>query len=191
MIESGEALNKWETILRSAFTIFTEKGYHSATVSDVAELAKVGKGTVYEYFSSKEDLLRGVIEEGIKYYMIELESSVNDPSQPWENIKTMIRRHADIIRGNENIQQIMFQNFGIMTEQFHQFLFDKRQALVEMIKDVVQKGIEIGQIRPMNAEIGARLILGSMMSIQCVNGCLDQASVEELIGIIEKGFLQM
>lgn len=80
-------LTKREAILRSAFIIFTEKGYHAAKVSDVAELAKVGKGTVYEYFSSKEDLLRGVIEEGIKYYMKELTENIKGPTPPWEKIK--------------------------------------------------------------------------------------------------------
>jgi len=57
--------------------VFSEKGFHGATVEEVAEVAGVGKGTVYLYFGSKTDLfvsvvrrklkeLRGVVKERLK-----------------------------------------------------------------------------------------------------------------------------
>ncbi|GBF11837.1 TetR/AcrR family transcriptional regulator [Tepidibacillus sp. HK-1] len=184
-------LTKREAILRSAFIIFTEKGYHAAKVSDVAELAKVGKGTVYEYFSSKEDLLRGVIEEGIKYYMKELTESIKGPILPWEKIKKMIRRHAEILRENQNISQLIFHNFGIVTEEFHQFLISQRQVFIEMLKDIIQEGITSGELKPMRTEVAARIILGSMVSIQFETGCLDEASVEEMIKTLANGMMKI
>ncbi len=47
---------KAKDILKCALPVFAEKGYHSATVDDIAQRAKVAKGTVYLYFSNKEDL---------------------------------------------------------------------------------------------------------------------------------------
>jgi len=43
-------------LIHAALSAFAEKGYHHATMQDVAERAGVSKGAVYEYFASKQDL---------------------------------------------------------------------------------------------------------------------------------------
>ena len=48
--------------VEAACAVFAEKGYASTRVAEIAERAGVGKGTVYEYFSSKEELLFAVFE---------------------------------------------------------------------------------------------------------------------------------
>ena len=47
---------KKKKILKAALDIFAEKGYHTARMVDVAKVAEIGKGTIYEYFKSKEEL---------------------------------------------------------------------------------------------------------------------------------------
>ena len=48
---------KGAAMLKAAENIFARKGFHAATVSDIARKAKVSEGTIYEYFTSKEELL--------------------------------------------------------------------------------------------------------------------------------------
>jgi len=50
-------------IFEAAAALFAEKGYHTATVQEVAEKAGLGKGTIYEYVRSKKELLLFVAEE--------------------------------------------------------------------------------------------------------------------------------
>ncbi len=190
MLDNVEMLNKKEAILRSAYIIFTEKGYHGAKVSEIAKMANVGKGTVYEYFSSKEDLLRGVIKEGIKYYIEELNISINEVDHPWEKIKNMIRKHADILRENRNISELMFHHFGIMSEDFLQFLFKQRQVLIGTIQHLLEAAEEQDEIIPINKMIGARIILGTTMAIDGESDCIEKEQIEELLATLESGFLK-
>ena len=53
---------KREAIIRAAAGVFARQGYFGARMADVAESAGIGKGTVYEYFRSKEDLFFAVFE---------------------------------------------------------------------------------------------------------------------------------
>jgi len=53
---------KREQIIEAAALVFAQKGYAGAAVADIAVQAGIGKGTVYEYFSSKEDLFFAVFE---------------------------------------------------------------------------------------------------------------------------------
>jgi AcrR family transcriptional regulator len=53
---------KKNRILEAAAQVFAQKGYAGASVADIALKAEIGKGTVYEYFKSKEDLFFAVFE---------------------------------------------------------------------------------------------------------------------------------
>ena len=53
---------KKDQIIEAAAQVFAQKGYAGAVVADIAIQANIGKGTVYEYFNSKEDLFFAVFE---------------------------------------------------------------------------------------------------------------------------------
>ena len=59
---------KKESITKGAAQVFAEKGFNSATVSEIAKKAGVGKGTVYEYFQSKTELFFEVFEWHMKTF---------------------------------------------------------------------------------------------------------------------------
>ncbi|MBY9082503.1 TetR/AcrR family transcriptional regulator [Paenibacillus sp. HN-1] len=52
--------HKHAAILDAAYEVFGAEGFHEAKISQVAELAGIAKGTVYLYFSSKEELFMAV-----------------------------------------------------------------------------------------------------------------------------------
>lgn len=49
-------------IIKTAAFVFSQKGYAKTLMTDIAKLAGIGKGTIYEYFASKEDLFFAVFE---------------------------------------------------------------------------------------------------------------------------------
>jgi len=57
--------NKKAKILESSLALFSQKGYHASTIEEIAKAAGVGKGSVYNYFESKESLLKALIFETI------------------------------------------------------------------------------------------------------------------------------
>lgn len=54
---------KRKKIFDAALRVFAQKGYHNATIDEIAALSGVGKGSVYRYFKSKEDLLTQLLNE--------------------------------------------------------------------------------------------------------------------------------
>ena len=72
-------------ILKMSRRLFTAKGYENTTIEDVAEAAEISKATLYNYFSSKEDLLQGIADAALE----EIRQMVRDqilrrqvPAQP-------------------------------------------------------------------------------------------------------------
>jgi AcrR family transcriptional regulator len=72
-------------ILRAAMQVFSQKGVAKTKMIDIAKCARVGKGTIYEYFDSKEDIFREAFEK--VYYeserlLEEAIGSTDDPHNP-------------------------------------------------------------------------------------------------------------
>ena len=62
-------LEKRELILETALEIFATYGYHGASISMIAQHAGIAKGLLYNYFESKEDLLKAVVSDGFKDFL--------------------------------------------------------------------------------------------------------------------------
>ena len=60
---------KKDLILRTALIVFAQEGYHASSVNKIADKANISKGLIYNYFESKEDLLRNIITNIMDRYM--------------------------------------------------------------------------------------------------------------------------
>ena len=60
---------KKDLILRTASIVFAQEGYHASSVNKIADKANISKGLIYNYFESKEDLLRNIITNIMDRYM--------------------------------------------------------------------------------------------------------------------------
>ncbi|MFN5308356.1 MAG: TetR/AcrR family transcriptional regulator, partial [Candidatus Kapaibacterium sp.] len=56
---------KKKYLITIATDVFSKKGFHATKMSEIAEAAGVAKGTLYEYFSTKEDLFLAIYDEWI------------------------------------------------------------------------------------------------------------------------------
>lgn len=77
-------------ILDSARDLFSERGYHGATLLDIAEIAGIGVSSLYSYFPSKIHLLYAVVEPWQKDAFARLEARVRALSHPREKLRCML-----------------------------------------------------------------------------------------------------
>src|SRR5437667_11464155 len=80
------------TILRAAETIFARHDYHEVQMDDVVEACGVGKGTLYRYFPSKQELYFAVMFEGIARLRAELEAAIGTEEPPVRKIRRIVHR---------------------------------------------------------------------------------------------------
>ncbi len=80
-------LQKRQDIALSSTELFIEKGFYKLTVSEVAKNAKVAKGTIYEYFESKEDIVFAIIEYAQTNYDNEVLANINNTQSIREKVE--------------------------------------------------------------------------------------------------------
>ncbi len=79
-----------QAILDSAYDLFSERGYHSTTLQDIAEFAGVGVSSLYSYFPSKLHLLYAVFEPWHKDAFQQLEKRVLRLKSPRDRLRAVL-----------------------------------------------------------------------------------------------------
>jgi AcrR family transcriptional regulator len=82
--------DKRERLLAAAAAVFAERDFHRVQVSDVAERAGVGKGTVYLYFPTKDHLHRAALEASLDGIRAEVQTAVDADAPAEETLRKIV-----------------------------------------------------------------------------------------------------
>ena len=70
-----------QQIMEAALEVFAENGYHKSSISQIAKEANISKGLMYNYFQNKEDLLIGVMDDGVQYLLRAYIEATGEPAK--------------------------------------------------------------------------------------------------------------
>jgi AcrR family transcriptional regulator len=99
--------DKRPRLVEAASAVFAEKGYASTRVADIAKRAGVGKGTVYEYFSSKEELLFAVFESINATISFRMNDALDAGGSTEEKLQNLLSLGAEVISEQVDFQPVI------------------------------------------------------------------------------------
>ncbi len=156
--------SKEARILRSALSEFCRKGFHRATMEDIAAGAGVGKGTLYLYFRSKQALLEEIFRLGLEGYTAGIRA-VAGGSEPARTRLGKIAAFAlEYAAANREFARLAQEGPVGMREEFKRWLLDLQGRILETVRQVAQEGVEAGQFRKVDPELVANLFMGGIHS---------------------------
>lgn len=152
-------------ILDAAAAIFAEKGYHRATIRDIATQADVADGTIYNYFDSKFDLLIAILSriaelEGLPAEL--MGASQGDVRGFF--VAAFQDRMVRIEEGEEMLQAILpqvFVNRELRERFYHQYV----QRIALLLEQYIATQVDAGRIRPIDAELLTRLVQATFVGL--------------------------
>ena len=98
-------------ILDAAEQLFFEKGYDRTTVKDIAKVMGVAQGTMYYYFKSKEEVLKGVIDRKADLVLSEMHRIALQPVDGWAKLSEMLSSLLQIAAtDNGNMMALMYRD---------------------------------------------------------------------------------
>jgi AcrR family transcriptional regulator len=149
-----------EEILSAAFRIFSIKGYHNATVDDIAQEAGISKGTCYQYFTGKEDIFIATMERTLATLLTEAEAAAGETRDALTRLGieglTFISKYSNLqfmfmgmiseaLGGNERLKKKAAEVFG---------------KVAEFLSRDIERGIAEGVFRPTDPTTVAYALLG-------------------------------
>ncbi len=105
-------------ILDRACGVFAQKGYHNASVRDVAAATNVSPAGLYYYFQSKEELLRLILESCLSSLMDRIRKDVVGIKDPAIRLRAIVRAHLSHFEKNGKEMRVLVREWGALPEPF-------------------------------------------------------------------------
>jgi len=138
--------DKRARILDAAIKVFAERGFHTATVAEIARAAGVADGTIYLYFKGKDDLLLRLFDEKMTELLAEAKSELNKERSAPARLSRFIQLHLALVERNPDLASVLI----VELRQSAQFIKAadraKLAAYVDLIAEVVKDGQEKGEL---------------------------------------------
>lgn len=141
---SGSMPDKKAAILQAATKVFAQHGYFQSQVADVARAAGVAAGTVYLYFSSKDDLLVSIFERSMNEVLAEGRAAIEGVRDPAQRLRQLAHVHLGRL-GRDRDLAVVFQvelrqSVKFMERFSESFLQDYFKLIRQAIADGQQRG---------------------------------------------------
>lgn len=187
---------KRQDILEAAMKVFARKGVAHTKMADVAEAAGIGKGTIYEYFRSKDD----IFAEAFRHFMERADEVIAKRLfkiyDPIEKLAALIAGWVEVMQDTSiDFMEIMidFWAEGVQHDQ-KPTAFDLKKAYNDnrrMIVEILEEGISKGRLRPMNTTIVASILIGALDGLG-LQWMMDHSlfKLDEAADVLTKSFVE-
>ena len=138
---------KGAAILRAAQHIFAKKGFQAATISDIAKQAKVSDATIYEYFSSKEELLFSIPAETIREYHEKNREILPHIQGAANKLRFLIHRHLGLYADNPDYATVVMLTLKGSRNFLKTDAYKIVQSSARNYIQVFEEGIQNGEFR--------------------------------------------
>ncbi len=102
-------INRNEEILRMATSIFARHGYRNTDVQLIADKLKIGKGTIYRNFPTKQKLFFAALDRGMENLYMHMNKVFEEKLEPLESMKKVIREYFHFFERNADLVELFIQ----------------------------------------------------------------------------------
>lgn len=177
-------------ILDVAEEIFLQEGYAAASMSAIAQKVGGSKATLYNYFSSKEDLFSACVLRRCEYNRAEIYSLAPDDEDFRAALTRLGKNYVNVVMSETNLRHFrLIAAEAERTPEFGQIFYETGPATgVRMFAELLTRECEKGRLRIDDIELAAHQFI-SMCQNKLLKarlcGALPEPSQEEVAHMVE------
>ena len=179
-----QVIDKKVAIMESALKLFTERGFHGTSTAQISKEAGVATGTLFNYFSTKEDLIHSL------YFEVkgQLSQSMGKEIEAQNTFQDKLKKiWSNLIKwGVDNQEEFLFVGQFCSSPYITKFTREEVTKEYVFLHDLVNQGIKTGAIKNFSAELTIAMFYQASRVV--VNLILDSDSSQDKNKFIEDGF---
>lgn len=187
---TGEELDRRRhEIFGATVNLFLKKGFRETSMREIAEAAGMGKSSLYDYFKTKDDILLWAMEDEILDLTAAVREIASQPDLAVERLRQAMKKHLEnLVSSKEFYLKLSFevQRLAIESQQRIQVL---RHAYQDMIRQLIDEGIQEGSFRQVDSLLVTRLLITALTPTVFTSRPTGtpQEMLEEAFDVIMKG----
>lgn len=151
-----------EDILDAAAQVFRLKGFHGASMQDIAKAVKLQKPSLYHHISSKQEILLALLNRALEL-LLERISAISTQSIPADKkLRQMIRAYLQILAENTDLSAVLLFEHRSLERKQHARHVPNRDKFEALWRDVLSEGVEAKLFSCDDPALTVRALLGIM-----------------------------
>jgi AcrR family transcriptional regulator len=151
---------KQAEILNAAVRIFEQKGYHGASMQDLADAVGMQKASLYYYFRSKEDLLLLLCERGSGAFTQELNDIATSALAPTDKLRRAVECHLVALCAQLDLFTVVLREQKFLSPKHRARLRAEGKRHAALLESILAEGMRKREFQQLNPSVTALSILG-------------------------------
>jgi TetR/AcrR family transcriptional regulator len=157
-------------ILDAAEAVFARKGFHDATVKEIAAAAEFSVGGVYSFFADKDDLFVQIYLRRGSEFMAGMRTVLQDPGSPRAALHRLADFQVGFFREHANFGRLYLRASGVtlgeLVSKIDQAVVENYTEAMNLQTKLFREGQDAGVVRDGDAEVLAVLFSGLLSGYQ-------------------------
>jgi AcrR family transcriptional regulator len=164
-LTEAEQLQRRREIAHASVALFLAQGFPETSLREIAAAAGMGKSSLYDYFTTKDDILLFLIED-IAATLTEGARVIAGSNLPPDDcLRQIMEMQLDYLQANDNLFWLLNDEARRLKPESQQRLHMQRYVFQDLVASIIQAGIAQGSFRPVNPLNAARLLTNSLFTV--------------------------
>lgn len=160
-----EQLNRRREIVSASVKLFLEQGFPETSMREIAEAAGMGKSSLYDYFTSKDEILVFLVEEVTIALVAQAQAIASLSIAPELRLKQIMHQQLAYLQANGNLFSLLTAEAQRLKPESQKRIQERRYTFQDLIASIVEEGISMGCFRKVTPLNAARLLHNSLVSV--------------------------
>ena len=126
-----------ELLVQAAIQVFLEKGFHNATVRDIGRAASMTQGTIYNYVSSKDDILYMVCDRIVSEYQSQARHAIVHSHGPVDRVRAAVRAVSEVMYRHRREIKLIYQDSHLLERRSLRVIQARVEEFIGMFEQLI------------------------------------------------------
>ncbi len=149
-------------ILEASAQIIRQKGFHAASMQDIANAVNLQKASLYHHFSSKQEILLELLDQALDLLSERVSASLSQDIPVDEKLRQAMRIYLGSMAEHADLAAVLLLEHRSLDPEYHERHIPRRDRFERLWRDLIQEGVESGVFEDTDPSMTARALLGVM-----------------------------
>jgi len=145
-------------IINGAIKVFSEKGFHNATVREIADASGVTEGTLYNYIRCKEDIIYIVYDYTTRILRDEINKAIEGIQGPKERLKAALLQNLYTVNRYQDLIMFLYRESGSLHREDLYLILHRESDYIQLFERLLKDYFKGQGIDPVRLKLGADLL---------------------------------
>jgi len=147
-------------IIQAAAQIFRRKGYHAASMQDIANAVGLQKASLYHHFTSKQDILLEILDQALDLLIHDMQAIVDSDASPESKLRQAMASYIDRVTHQADLAAVLQLEHRSLEPRKRARHIARRDRYDALWRTLIRQGVEAGVFRRLDETIVTFALLG-------------------------------